>query len=91
MPVYDYYYNNEKDFVLYKLAMWYHQECEAFDRTVCTGPIEHGNIKPATIDELRKINANAVKVRAKLQYIAEQQGYTHKEFRNMVSKVGCYG
>ena len=55
------------DLELYQLAQTYYLQTEAFDRTVCTGPIRHGEILPASEDERRRINAHAAEVLSRLQ------------------------
>ena len=52
---------------LFALAEEYHQRTEAFDRTVCTGPILHGSIMPATPREMATINRHAAAVRRELE------------------------
>lgn len=39
-----------------EIAQRYVDDCEAYDRTVCTGPIECGEILPADYRELGLIN-----------------------------------
>lgn len=57
---------------LYQLAQAYYLETEAFDRSVCTGPILHGEIYPATHSEHGLIQTNALKVLARQNLRAEQ-------------------
>jgi hypothetical protein len=57
----------EKDRYLYALAAEYHERTEAYDRMVCTGPICHGAIMPATPHEMALINRNALAVMRGLQ------------------------
>ncbi|WP_338616501.1 hypothetical protein [Pigmentiphaga sp. CHJ604] len=57
---------------LYQLAQAYYLETEAFDRAVCTGPILHGEIYPATDAEHRLIQINARKVLARQNQRAQQ-------------------
>lgn len=52
----------EKDRLLYELAKRYHDETEAYDRTVCTGPIVRGSIRPVYPRETVLINRNAQRV-----------------------------
>lgn len=52
----------EKDRRLYDLAKRYRDETEAYDRTVCSGPILHGSIMPASAQETALITRNARKV-----------------------------
>ena len=52
----------EKDNKLHELAKRYHDETEAYDRTVCTGPIVRDSIQAANSRELAQINRNARQV-----------------------------
>jgi len=52
----------EKDNKLHELAKRYHDETEAYDRTVCTGPIVRGSIQPFRPWEMAAINRNARQV-----------------------------
>ena len=52
----------EKDNKLHELAQRYYTETEAYDRTVCTGPIIDGGIMPVTNYERGLINRNARQV-----------------------------
>jgi hypothetical protein len=56
---------------LYDLAFaaWltYYETCEAYDRSVCTGPIFHGGILPATRRERALINQNAQRFDAEVK------------------------
>lgn len=49
------------------LAVEYYRRTEAYDRTVCTGPIRDGSILPATHHELAQINRHAAAVRRELE------------------------
>lgn len=57
----------EEDRYLYSLAAEYHQRAEAYDRTVCTGPIKRGEILPATDREMVAINRHALSLKKELQ------------------------
>lgn len=48
-----------EDRYLHELAKEYHEKCEAYDRTVCTGPIGLDGILPANGREAGKICRNA--------------------------------
>lgn len=77
---------SEKDIKLRELAVRYHQEAEAFDRTVCTGPVVNGSIQPATARELATINRNASKLMRILEDEARMFGATIAELRRAVAK-----
>ena len=76
---------SEKDTLLYNLAKHYHEETEAFDRRVCTGPIIQGAITPMTTAEVVAINRNAIAVRQKLYAEAASHGITRDELRHAIS------
>jgi hypothetical protein len=54
--------NCPKANALHALAKQYHDETEAFDRAVCSGPVVRGGIMPMTADERVKMIRNAKKV-----------------------------
>lgn len=58
---------NEEDRYLFDLAEEYHRRIEAYDRTVCTGPIRHGGVMPANDKERVLINRNALAMRRELK------------------------
>ena len=45
----------------------YYMACEAYDRTVCTGPIGRDGIQPATAREFGLINQNARREMAEMR------------------------
>lgn len=51
---------SESDLLLREIADRYVRDAEAYDRTVCTGPIKHGEIMPADHHELGLVNRNAL-------------------------------
>lgn len=51
---------------LRELAKRYHEETEAYDRGVCTGPVVRGSVMPANPREFRSINRNALSIRRRL-------------------------
>jgi hypothetical protein len=66
---------------LVKLADEYHQRAEAYDRTVCTGPIGPDGIMPANHAELAKINRHAEQLRHELAGRALRAGFTLMQFK----------
>ena len=44
-----------------ELAERYHRETEAYDRTVCSGPIRDGSVMPIGPHEMALVNRNAIK------------------------------
>jgi hypothetical protein len=64
----------EEEKFINSLAEEYHRRTEEYDRTVCTGPILHGGIMPASDWERCAINKNASAVKRELMDRAEQRG-----------------
>jgi hypothetical protein len=75
---------------LCRLADQYLSETEAYDRTVCTGPIEHGGIRPASSEEFSLISRNASRVYEKLAELAEALGYHRKDLRYAIREQERY-
>lgn len=71
---------------LYELAKRYCTECEAYDRTVCTGPIDNGAIMPATQREVLLISSNARIVRKRIEDEACQHGFTRHELSREIRR-----
>lgn len=65
---------------LHDLVEQYHERTEAYDRTVCTGPIGIDGIMPATPRELGLINRNARAVRSEIIREAVNLGFTEQQF-----------
>jgi hypothetical protein len=53
-----------RDRKVHELAKRYHEECEAYDREHCSGPIIRGGIVPMTPDERKAIGRYAREKRA---------------------------
>lgn len=68
-----------------ELAERYHREAEAYDRTVCTGPIRDGSVMPIGQHELVLVNRNAIKVRKRVMDEAAQHGISRKEMARAIS------
>ena len=75
----------EKDRIKYELAKKYHDKTEAFDRTVCTGPIIDGAIMPASSYQSKVISQYACSLRHELFKEAQQYEITPKELRTAIS------
>ena len=67
------------------LAEDYHRATEEFDRTVCTGPIINGSIRPACVAELYTINRFARRAYANRLEMAIAKGATPKQFQKAVA------
>lgn len=76
---------SERDKRLHDLATRYHTECEAYDRTVCTGPIKNGEILPLTNRELALVNQNAQRIRRRLMDEAVQDGLFREDLQRAIS------
>jgi hypothetical protein len=70
-----------QDSELVALAEEYERRAEAYDRTVCTGPIGPDGIMPATHAELAAINRHAHQVRRELVERAVRAGFTETQFK----------
>lgn len=70
-----------KDPDLVKLADEYHQRTEAFDRTICTGPVGYAGIQPTNAREAALVNDNALRVRRELVDRAMHAGFTEAQFK----------
>ncbi|WP_167492548.1 hypothetical protein [Pseudomonas leptonychotis] len=76
---------SERDQQLRSVAERYVQESEAYDRTVCTGPIRHGWVMPGTSHEHALISRNAQQLMDAL--CREHCGtFTRAEIRLAVAK-----
>jgi hypothetical protein len=67
------------------LAGKYHDEAEAYDRTVCTGGMGRDGIMPACHAEMMKISKNAGILYAKFGGQAATLGYTRQQWQKAVS------
>lgn len=77
----------ERERTLYELARRYHDECEAYDRTVCTGPVIDGAILPATPHERALVIRNAANVRRSLIASADLFGITAAELHRAIARA----
>lgn len=77
---------SRKDQRLRELAKKYHADTEAFDRTVCTGPIVDGGIMPANPRERAAINMNASKALKATLDQAETEGLARDEMRRAIGR-----
>ena len=65
---------------LRELAEEYHSATETYDRTVCTGPVVDGSIRPATPREFFLINRFARMVNQKLLKTVEDLGFSRSDW-----------
>jgi hypothetical protein len=68
-----------------ELAERYHRETEAYDRTVCTGPIRDGSIVPINQSQFVLVNRNAHKVRKQIMCEAKQYGIDPQDMARAIS------
>lgn len=73
---------------LEELVKQYHERCETYDRSVCTGPVGVDGILPATDRERSLINLNAQRVR---QEILERNGIGPAAFSAALASFGRRG
>lgn len=66
---------------LWDLAREYYKRTEAFDRTVCTGPIGRDGIMPIDHQQAAIIGRNAYLVFRDLCRAAESDGFSSKELK----------
>lgn len=77
----------ERAGALYSLAREYHDRCEAFDRTVCTGGVDRaGDVRPANHRELGIINWHAMFVRRELNQRAVALGFAPEQLWRAIRK-----
>ena len=72
---------------LRKLAEDYHHRTEAYDRTVCTGPIVRGGIMPANGWEMSLINRHAKAMRDELEVEAAKLGFAPQQWRDAIRRA----
>src|SRR5574337_1075913 len=77
----------ERDLKMDALAQRYPAEAEAFDRTVCTGPIRDGGILPANPREMAAISRNAIALRKKIMTEAARFGITRDEMSKAIGRA----
>ena len=76
----------EKDNKLHELAKRYHDETEAYDRTVCTGPIVHGSIQPYGGRQTVLITQNARQVFLRIEAEAARHGISKAEMWRAIGR-----
>jgi hypothetical protein len=70
----------------FSFARDYHERCEAFDRTVCTGPVgRDGGVLPATPAERVAIERNAIATFNAIAAEAERAGIGYATLRAAIS------
>jgi hypothetical protein len=77
---------SERDIQLDTLAKKYHVLCEQYDRTVCTGPIQHGLIMPMSPHERALVVRNAKQVFKQIEQEASFFGISNGEMWKAICK-----
>lgn len=85
----DYYFGTfeNKPHPRHDLAVEYYRRTEAYDRSVCTGPVRDGEILPSSHHELALINRNALAVLRELQERCGDPAGLREAMR-LVAKLG---
>jgi hypothetical protein len=73
---------------LHALALRYANETEAFDRSVCTGPLLNGEIMPVTGEQRQKSTQHARKMDLELWREARALGFSYQQWRTAVRNTG---
>lgn len=74
-----------------ELACRYHRETEAYDKTVCTGPVVAGVIYPLNRKELCLVNINAQKTLGLIKQEAAAKNIDPKDLMHEIRRVGLTG
>lgn len=69
-----------------ELADRYYNETEAYDRTVCSGPLRDGSIMPMGPHERALVMRNAGQVREQIKREAEAQGISRQEMAQAIRR-----
>lgn len=77
---------SERDIQLDTLAKKYHVLCEQYDRTVCTGPIQHGSVMPMNSHEGALVVRNARQVFKQIEQEASFFGIKGNELWDAIRK-----
>jgi len=75
---------------LRKLAEQYHERTEAYDRTVCTGPVIRCGIMPAGFSQWMLVQRNASLVRRELYIDAAELGFTQQQWQDAISQASFH-
>lgn len=77
---------SKKDNKMHEMALRYHAETEAYDRTVCTGPIVDGSIQPFGPRQAALINRNARQVFLRILEEAARHGISNSEMWRAIGR-----
>ena len=78
---------SEKEIKMHALAVRYHSEAEAYDRSVCTGGFFHGSAMPANSREMAMVGAYAHKLRRQIMREAEAAGIDGREMTIAIGRA----
>lgn len=78
---------SEQDLKCVELAERYHRETEAYDRTVCTGPVWRGSVMPANHRELALVNGNAARLRKQIMAEAATHGISAQDMARAIGRM----
>ena len=73
---------------LLEISRFYYATAEAYDRTVCTGPVKHGSIYPANNHEIVLINRFAAGLLKQCRAYAKQLGYSPEQLKAAMQTCG---
>jgi hypothetical protein len=76
----------KQEFKAAELAERYHRETEAYDRTICTGPIRYGSVMPSCLREMAMSNRNTIKVRKQIMGEAAQHGISRQDMAHAINR-----
>jgi hypothetical protein len=76
---------------LHELAVEYHSRCEAYDRTVCSGPVIDGSIMPGDYREHGLIAHHADKVRTEIVRRGNEMGFSKSDIIDAIIRVAGEG
>ncbi|ANF87734.1 hypothetical protein A7J50_4379 [Pseudomonas antarctica] len=80
---------SESEHRLLALALQYIDETETYDRTVCTGPILHDGVMPATRHQFALANRNARQTMDRLCNANPE--FSDQQIRRAVSRIDSLG
>ncbi|SRR5260221_3522369 len=76
-----------EDKALRELAEQYHEQCEAYDRTVCTGISPRtGDAMPLTHNEMRLINRHALEMRDTIIKEGRRLGFSREQVEQAIQE-----
>lgn len=77
----------QHDAILWDFAREYYRRTEEYDLTICSGRSGPDGVMPATPDEMRLINRNAIQVRKDLDQQVQRKGYSIEKFSEVMKQL----